>query len=79
MRVLRRTRVPRATAPPGYGSKDRRKNEIEHYTPAVPSGGQPIEGQDADEMWTEWQKNLHAAICDALLEDPDPQEVAALL
>ena len=78
VRVLRRTRVPRATAPAGYGSKDRRKNEIEHYTPAVPSGGQPIEGQDADEMWTEWQKKLHAAICDALLEDPDPQEVAAL-
>ena len=75
VRVLRRTCTPGDVAPPGYGSKGRRKNEAEHYTPAVPAGGQPTLEHDSGAMWSEWQTKLHADICAVLLEDPGPHEV----
>ena len=53
VRVLRRTCTPEVAAPPGYGSKGRRKNEAEHYTPAVPVGGQATLEHDHGGVWSE--------------------------
>ena len=79
VRVLRRIRVPGETAPPGYGSTGRRKHEADNYTPAVPSGGHEVPEFDAETEWNQWQKKLHAAMCDVLLEDPCPNEIRTQL
>ena len=75
VRVLRRIRAPGETVPPGYGSTGRRKHEADNYTPAVPSGGHGVPELDDETEWNQWQKKLHAEMCDVLLGDPSPNEI----
>ncbi|CAE7386010.1 unnamed protein product [Symbiodinium sp. CCMP2592] len=78
VRVLQREQKPLAQAPPGYGSRGRRKTEADQYTPAPPTmsvvgshDGRESEGR----QWNTWQCQLHERLCDTLLEDFVVEEI----
>ncbi|CAE7710018.1 unnamed protein product [Symbiodinium sp. CCMP2592] len=79
VRALKRSQVPSETVPPGYGSRGRRKQEADAYTPAPPTAGDVVVTDESDEDWNQWQRRLHEDICDALLRPFSPSEIGATI
>ncbi|CAE7257034.1 unnamed protein product [Symbiodinium sp. CCMP2592] len=69
LRVLQKRFQPRQTVLPGYGSRRRKQNEIEKFTPAAPTQlDEPLPSESID-AWSWWQKRAHELLCDTLLDD----------
>ncbi|CAE7562185.1 Pol [Symbiodinium sp. CCMP2456] len=63
---------------PGYGSRHRRKESKEHYTPAPPKGLGSYVGVAAAADWNEWERTLYKDLSEDLLTDdfPDAKDYA---
>ena len=70
---LRQRGLTTAEVPAGYGSRRRRQQEVEQYTPAPPqtTGDAPV--RLSQPVWDTWQKNFYAAVCQ-LLQDVGCEE-----
>ena len=70
VRKLQRSQCPGTSLLPGYGSKKRRQQEAENFTPALPTLA--TESVEVHEVrpWNKWQQQLHCELCDVILDQP---------
>ena len=70
VRRLQRSERPGTSVLPGYGSKKRRQQEAENFTPALPTPATMSVAVPETRPWNQWQQQLHCELCDVILDQP---------
>ena len=70
VRKLQRSERPGTSVLPGYGSKKRRQQEAENFTPALPTPATKSVAVPETRPWNQWQQQLHCELCDVILDQP---------
>ncbi|CAE6948720.1 unnamed protein product [Symbiodinium sp. CCMP2592] len=79
VRSLRRRHKPQDVVHPGYGSRRRRKDAVENFTPAPPCPGEGDIREDGDNPWNYYQNRCHEELCNELLRHPLPDPLVQVL
>ena len=73
-RQLQQKGMVTSEVPAGYGSRKRRQQEVDQYTPAPPLHGNVQKPNEAQQVWSVWKKNFYADVCQRL-QDSDCETV----
>ena len=70
VRKLQRSERPGTSVLPGYGSKKRRQQEAENFTPALLTPATKSVVMPETQPWNQGQQQLHCELCDVILDQP---------